>query len=59
MFMDKSFIWILLLLCCCGDGFGGCDTAGCDGGFGGNMSCMLPLLLCCCGGGGFGAGPKC
>lgn len=57
--MDKSFIWILLLLCCCGDGFGGCDTAGCDGGFGGNMSCMLPLLLCCCGGGGFGAGPKC
>lgn len=42
---------ILLLLLCCGNGFGG--GCGCDDGcgdFGGNWLILL-LLLCCCGNG--------
>lgn len=48
-----SIIWIILLLCCCGNGnsglFGRNDGCGC-----GDNSCMLIiLLLFCCGGNGF------
>ncbi|MGL5437370.1 MAG: chorion class high-cysteine HCB protein 13 [Lachnospiraceae bacterium] len=48
-----NFIWIILLLCCCGgndcdNGFGGCGN-GCGGDF-----ILIILLLCCCGGNGFG-----
>ncbi len=56
-------LWPLLLLCCCGNGFGGAHgPCGCDDGFGGGCGCLWPLLLlCCCGGNGFGSGcgPKC
>lgn len=57
--MNSSFLWIIMLLCCCG-GFGGYDTKpGCDGGFG-DIGCLLPiLLLCSCGGFGTGFGQKC
>ena len=55
-FGDNSCLWIILLRCCCGGGFGG---NGC-----GNDNCLwIILLLCCCGGfggnGGCGCGCDC
>jgi hypothetical protein len=55
---NNSMIWILLLLCFCGNGFGdsGCgDRGGC--GIGNDM--LLPILLLCLCGGGFGKGFGC
>lgn len=47
-----NFLWIIILLSCCGgcngfgNGFGGCGNGGC-----GDNNCLwLILLLCCCGG---------
>ena len=65
-FGNNSCIWIIIILlfCCNGNGFGGCDR-GCDrdcnnGLFGGDCSCIIIiiLLLCFCGGsnGLFGCG---
>lgn len=46
-----NFLWIIILLSCCG----GCNGNGFGNGFGngcgGDNSCLwLILLLCCCGG---------
>lgn len=44
-----NWIWIILLLSCCGgcgNGFGGCGN-----GFGGDNCCWIILLLLFCGGG--------
>lgn len=48
----NSILWIIILLCCCGNSWGnGCGN-GCGGnGFGGDNCCLLVLiLLLCCGG---------
>lgn len=49
-----NLIWILLIMCCCGNGCGGCEHSGsCGCGFGGNNGCdwiWIILLLNCCGG---------
>ena len=42
----NSIIWIILLLCCCGNGnglFGGRNDCGCDN----NMFIIIILLFCC------------
>ena len=44
----NSIIWIILLLCCCGNGNSGFGNNGC----GGDNSCLwIILLLLFCGGG--------
>lgn len=50
-FFGGNCIWIILLLCCCGDGFGG--GFGGDGCGNGCDWIWIILLLCCCGGNGF------
>lgn len=39
---ENSIIWIILLLCLCG------NNNGCDNGWGDNWIWII-LLLCCCG----------
>lgn len=48
-----NFLWIIILLSCCGgcNGFGNGFGGGCgNGGCGDNNCLWLILLLCCCGG---------
>ena len=49
----SSIIWILLLLCCCGNGHGFFGGDGCGNGC--DSIWIILLILCCCGNGhGFG-----
>lgn len=59
MFGDNnSMVWVLLLLCLCGNGSFGSDHDGRgDCGMGNNM--LLPLLLLCLCGNGFDKGFGC
>lgn len=53
-FGGNSILWIIILLCFCGNG---CGNNGCGNGFGGDNCCILIvlLLLCGCGNGnGYG-----
>lgn len=48
---DSSCLWILILLCCCGNGIGGTSCGGgCGGGCGDSSWLWILILLCCCGG---------
>ena len=52
-FGNNSFIWIILLLCCCnGNSWNGDEGCGCE------SIIWIILLLCCCNGnhGGFNCG---
>ena len=49
----NSVLWIILLLCCCGNG------NGCFGGNNGGCDCLWIIILLCCCGNGFGNNGGC
>lgn len=46
---NESIIWIVILLCLCGNGIGGSCGNGCGSNEGSWL--WILILLCCCGGG--------
>ncbi len=53
-----SILWIIILLSCCGNGFGGngCGNGCGNNGFGGDSCILIIILLLCCGGNDCGFG---